>query len=165
MAHSAGEEEAEPELGRGEPVVDPRRPEVRVVRGDAHVGGQCEAESSTDRRAIDRGDDRLVEPADSSDHVVEHLHGAQRDRGQGQALHVGHRPGVFVIGAGTEASPRTGDDDDSHVVVTPDVAERIAEGDHDVEGHGVHSLGPVQRDDGDVRVGPGDFGEGHGPGW
>ncbi len=165
MAHGAGEEEAESEFRRGEPVVDPRRPEVGIVGDDAHVGRQGEAEPPADRGAVDRGDHRLVQPADGADHVVEHLHGAQRDRRQGQALHVGHRPGIFVVGAGAETAPRSRDDDDPHVVVVTDVPERVAERDHHVEGHGVHSLGPIQSDDGDVLVGLGDFGEGHGRGW
>ena len=161
VPHGSWQEEAQPELGRGQAVVDPRCPEVGLLRGDANVGRQSEAEAAADGGPIDGGDHRLVQPADGGDDVVEQLHGSQRDRRQRQAVHVGHGAGVLVIRARAKAPPRSGDDDDTHVVVVADLAQRVAEGNHHVEGHGVHALRPVERDDGDLGVRSADFGEGH----
>ena len=65
-ADRARQEEAQPELAGGEPVVDAGRAEVRRGRGDPQVAGERQAEPAADRRAVDRGDHRLVQPADAS---------------------------------------------------------------------------------------------------
>ena len=96
------------------------------------------------------------------DHVVEHLHRPQRDGRQRQPVDVRDGAGVLVVGPRAEAPAGARDDHDPHPVVAPDLAQGVAEGDHDVEGHGVHPLGPVERDDGHLGVGSADFGEGHG---
>ncbi len=74
---------------------------------------------------------------------------------------LGMVPGFSWSAPEQNPRPGAGDDDDPDVVVVADLPQRVAEGDHDVEGHGVHALRPVERHDGDVGVGPGDFGEGH----
>ena len=120
-----------------------------------------EAEAAADRGAVDRADHRLVHLADREDHVVEQLERAPRDRRDGQAVDVRHDAGVLEVGARAEAVPGAGEHDDADVVVVTQRLERLAQRDHHVERHRVHALGPVQRDERDVRAGLVDLDERH----
>ena len=66
MPDAAGQQEAQPELGRGQAVVDAGGAEVGLLRGDPDVGRQGEAEPATDGGAVDRRDHRLVQPTDGA---------------------------------------------------------------------------------------------------
>ena len=147
------EEVAHPQLGGREAVLYPGRAEVRQVRGDADVGGEAEAEAAADGRAVDGADHRLRHPPQGEHDVVEDPHGPSRDTRSREAVDVGDRSRVLEVGARAEAASRPREDHDSDVVVLAHLLQRLAQGDHHVEGHGVHALGPVQRHERDVGSG------------
>src|SRR5215470_14047325 len=66
-ADRARQQIADSELARGEPVVDPGGAKVCGLARDADVGGEREAETAADGRAVDGSDHRLVHLADSED--------------------------------------------------------------------------------------------------
>src|SRR5207248_7481397 len=69
---------------------------------------------------------------------------------------------ILAVGSRAEGVARPGDHDDADVVVVTQGLEGFLEGNHHVERHRVHALGPVQRDEGDARARPVDQDEGHG---
>ena len=89
MADRSGQQEADPELGRGEPVIDAGCSEVRSIGGDTNIGRKSQAEPSPDGRAIDGREYRLVETPNSGDDVVEQFHGPHGQGRQREALGVG----------------------------------------------------------------------------
>ena len=70
----------------------PAGPEESRVGGDPDVGGHAQAEAAADGRPVHGGDHRLVELAEGPDDLVEQLHRAQGDRGEGEPVDVGHDP-------------------------------------------------------------------------
>ena len=160
-ADGTGQEVAQAQLARGEAVVDPRGSEVGRLRGDADVGGDAEAEPTPDGGTADGADDGLVHLADGPDDVVEELHRALGDGGAGEPGDVGDDAGVLEIRPRAERPARAGEDHDAGVVVGAGRFEGLSERDHHVEGHGVHALGPVQRDQRHVRTGLVHQDEGH----
>jgi hypothetical protein len=136
---------ARAELGCGQSVGDAGRAEVGGGRRQPDVTGERQAEAASDRRSVDGSDDGLVHPANREDDVVEQLHRPQRDRGQGESVDAGYDAGVLEVGAGTERRPGAGQHDHANAVVRTHLTQRIAQRDHDVERHRVHSLGPIER--------------------
>ena len=99
--------------------------------------------------------------AHGRDDIFQQLHRAQPDAREGEAVDTRWIAGVHQIGAGTEAAPFPGQYDDAHVVVGANALQRLPQGNHHVERHGVHPLGPVERDQADVRAGLLDPDEAH----
>jgi hypothetical protein len=163
MISKAREQVAQSELRGRQPVVDSGGAEVRGLTGDADVERQREAEAAADGGAVDGRDHRLMHLADREHDFVEELHRSQRDRRDRQTGDVRHSSRIGQIGSGAEAPAGAGDDDDTGVVVVADLLEGLLERDHHVERHGVHPLGPVQRDQGDVRARLLYRNEGHAP--
>jgi hypothetical protein len=102
-----------------------------------------------------------VHLADRGDDVLEQLHGATRDRGDLQSVDPRRAARVDEVGTRADALPCSREDDVAHLVVGRDPLERLAQGDHDVERHGVHPLRPVEGDQRDVRPGLLDADEAH----
>jgi len=127
------------------PLLIPAAREIGGVGRDPDIEGQREAEPAADGRSVDRPYHRLVHPADRHDHVVQQLHRPQRDGRDGEPLDVRDGAGVGQVGTRAEAVTRSGDHNHPHAVVVVQGFQRFAERDHDVEGHGVHALGSVQR--------------------
>src|SRR6266550_4594742 len=61
-------------------------------------------------------------------------------------------PTAAITGWCILRSASTRENDDARVVVDADLLDSLAERNHDVERHGVHALGPVERDQRDVRA-------------
>jgi hypothetical protein len=76
-ADGAGQQVAQAQLGRGQPVVDARRAEVGALRGDPDVAGERQAQAAADRGAVDRPDHRLVHLPQGQDDVVQLIRGSR----------------------------------------------------------------------------------------
>ena len=97
--------------------------------------------ADADRRAVDRGDHRLLR-----------LEDAQRDEAAAVAVLGERRPLAVVegvaaageVGAGAEGAPRAGHDDDAHGVVGVGPVERVEQLVHHRRGERVQLLGAVR---------------------
>ena len=112
-----------------------------------------EAQSPADRGAVDRADHGLVHVAQGQHDVVEHLERAQRDRDRREPVDMRRGTGVRLVRPRAESVPGAGQDHDADIVVDADLFDRAAQRKHHVEGHRVHAIGTIQREQGDVGAG------------
>ena len=105
------QQEAQAELGGGEPVVDSGSPEVGRLARDSDVRTEREAEPAADRRAVDRADDGLRHPLHGRHQIREDRHRPRRDARECEASDVRRRFRVLGVRAGTESTSRAGQDD------------------------------------------------------
>ena len=112
---------------------------LRVGRGDAVVAGEADLEAAAQRRAVDRGDDRLAAGLLAAEQLLQLAElldelGGVRRVGAQQHLEVG---------AGDEVGLARGDDDALDLVVLERLLERAGIGrDRGLVQH-VHACGPA----------------------
>src|SRR4029079_18341150 len=122
--------------------------EPGLIRGDANVAEERQIHPPPHSRAIDRGDDRLV--------AFEHCHGSR----SGARADVAEAAGGFLallaqhdlrdVIAGAEGATLAGTDDAAHFRVRVSVTESLLQLGVELAGEGVHRLGAVKLDCGDV---------------
>jgi hypothetical protein len=124
--------------------LDEGRAELGPAGGEPQVAHAREVEAGADRRAVDRGDDRLLEqrqaPGDPLDAVD--VAAAQVDRPAGEhPLLLEH---ALEVAAGRERRARAGEDHAAHLIVAVGVVERA----HQAVDHrlavGVAGVGAVE---------------------
>ena len=127
-ADRARQQVAQPELARGEAVVDPRRAEVAapeaIRRSQASARQSPPPIAAPLTAAITGWCSRRRVPHD----VLEHLHRAQGVRRARQAVDVRRRAGGLLVGAGAEAGPGAGEHHCADRVVAAELRSRSRTG-------------------------------------
>src|SRR5262249_23929361 len=122
-----------------------KKRKARPLRGNAQICCKREHCPGPSRRAIERGDDRLVEHT----HVL--YNGAGHTSKLKVSLEVALQQlanNVLDIAARAEALACTSEDNDLNGVIVAQVVEELAELGVDVKGHGVQYFGAVARENG-----------------
>jgi hypothetical protein len=118
-----------------------------AIGGDTEVGGQGQHRPRAGGGAVERGNDRLVEPA----HVLDHRagHAGERQVFLEPLIEQGADDRMHVT-AGAEALTGPGEHHYLHRIVVAQILKEVAQLGVDLEGEGIQHLGPVESDRSDL---------------
>ena len=130
--------------------------EQNLSRSRCHpqVARQGKCEAAAIGRTVDRGDNRLGKSPQLARQVGDPLLGAHARARPSGARSDRRRPQGGEVESRAKATPGPGEDQDANAVVRPHLIERTVKLLDQFERKGVQFLGPVERQDGDVGMGP-----------